>query len=163
MKKKIFALAVALVMALSLAACGGGNGGEAATAGGDSAGADTAGGPKIGVVVMNAAADTYMTTHYNTMESYAKELGVNLTQLDPVGDGTRQANQVQDLIEMGVDVIGIWAANSETAVASAKKANEAGIPVAAINTPWRRKRTSTLSVSSARTTSRKAILPRNRW
>lgn len=136
MKKKIFALALALVMALSLAACGGGNGGgEAASTGGETAGADTSSGPKIGVVVMNAAADTYMTTHYNTMESYAKELGVSLTQLDRVGDGTRQANQVRDLIEMGVDVIGIWAANSETAVASAKKANEAGIPVVAINTP----------------------------
>ena len=131
--KKFLALALSLILCLSLAACGGG--GSGASSDGGSGGAETADGPNIGVVVMNAAADTYMTTHYNTMESYAKELGVNLTQLDPVGDGTRQSNQVQDLIEMGVDVIGIWAANSETAVASAKKANEAGIPVVAFNTP----------------------------
>ena len=63
--KKVLALALALMMALSLAACGGGNGGgETAPSGGESASAGAANGPKIGVVVMNAAADAYMTTHY---------------------------------------------------------------------------------------------------
>ena len=90
---------------------------------------------KIGAVVNNSAADTYQTTYYDTMKSYAEELGIELTILDPVGDGTKQANQVQDLIEQGVSAICLWACNSETGVASAKKIKEAGIHCLAVNTP----------------------------
>jgi len=151
MKKKNLAgtvLAISLAAIMSLSACGGSSSGGATESSGSAASSDTSSsstssnlpagsgqGLKIGVVVNNSSADTYQTTYYNTMTSYAKEQGVDLTLLDPVGDGTKQANQVQDLIEKGVSVICIWACNSETGVASAQKIKEAGIKCLAVNTP----------------------------
>ena len=81
------------------------------------------------MTVSNAGADPYQTAYYSTAESYAKELGVTLKLLDPVGDVTKQQNQVQDLIGMNCDAIVLWPTNSESAVAMVKQIKAAGIPV----------------------------------
>ena len=89
---------------------------------------------KIGMVVNDGGADPYQTAYYNTMKSYAVEKGVDLQILDPVGDATTQANQVQDLINMKCDIIIVWPVNSETAVASVRAVDKAGIPCMTANT-----------------------------
>lgn len=98
---------------------------------GEKASAD---GKKIGMVVNYAGQDPYQTSYYDTMISYAKEQGVDLQILDPKGDSTTQANQVQDLINMKCDCIIIWPVNSEAAVASARAVTNAGIPCMTANT-----------------------------
>ncbi|WP_411337368.1 sugar ABC transporter substrate-binding protein [Ruminococcus gauvreauii] len=89
---------------------------------------------KIGMVVNYAGQDPYQTSYYDTMVAYAKEKGVELQILDPKGDSTTQANQVQDLINMKCDSIIIWPVNSEAAVASARAVQKAGIPCMTANT-----------------------------
>lgn len=93
-----------------------------------------AGGAKIGMVVNNAGADPYQTSYYDTMVAYAKEKGVDLQILDPKGDATTQANQIQDLIGMNCDAIIVWPVNGEAAVASVRAINKAGIPCMTANT-----------------------------
>ncbi len=95
---------------------------------------ETGGSYKIGMVVNYAGQDPYQTSYYDTMVAYAKEKGVDLQILDPKGDATTQANQVQDLINMKCDSIIIWPVNSEAAVASARAADKAGIPCMSANT-----------------------------
>lgn len=89
---------------------------------------------KIGMVTFDSGADAYQSAYYDTMVSRAQELGVDLQILDPAGDAMKQQNMVQDLISMKCDVIIIWPANSETAIAEVKACSEAGIPVVAANT-----------------------------
>ncbi|MBQ8306831.1 MAG: sugar ABC transporter substrate-binding protein [Blautia sp.] len=89
---------------------------------------------KVGMVTFDSGADAYQSAYYDTMLSHAKELGVEIQLLDPAGDATKQQNMVQDLIGMACDVIIIWPANSETAIAEVKACSEAGIPVVAANT-----------------------------
>lgn len=89
---------------------------------------------KIGMVVNYAGQDPYQTSYYDTMVSYAKEKGVDLQILDPKGDATTQANQIQDLINMKCDCIIVWPVNGETAVASVRAIDKAGIPCMTANT-----------------------------
>ncbi len=89
---------------------------------------------KIGMVVNYAGQDPYQTSYYDAMTSYAKEIGADLQILDPKGDATKQANQVQDLINMKCSVIILWPVNGETAVASARAVDKAGIPCMTSNT-----------------------------
>ena len=118
-------------MALSLTACGG-SGGDSSAAG--SGGGASNGDIVIGMTVNNAGADPYQTAYYSAAEEYAKTLGVDLKLLDPVGDVTKQQNQVQDLIGMNCDVIVLWPTNSESGVAMVRQINAAGIPVMSANT-----------------------------
>lgn len=131
-KKQVLAALCAASMALSLTACAG----RPADAGSD-AGADagSAAGDKvvIGMTVNNAGADPYQTAYYSAAESYAKELGIDLRLLDPVGDVTKQQNQIQDLIGMKCDTIVLWPCNAEAGVALAKQVKNAGIPLMTAN------------------------------
>lgn len=132
-KKRFLALLCAAAMAASLTACGGGD----SQASGDGAGTDggsSSGGLTIGMTVNNTGADPYQTAYYAAAEAYAKELGVTLKILDPVGDVTKQQNQVQDLIGMSCDAIVVWPCNSEAGVSLVKQISAAGIPVMTANT-----------------------------
>lgn len=146
MKKRLLALlcALVLVLALALTGCAGSdtkdnaadsNNNAADTNTGDNSAEPKADGDiTIGCIVNNASADTYQTTWYSSMKDYAAQLGVNLQILDPSGDVTIQGTQVNDLINMGCDVIILWPVNSETAVSLVQSINEAGIPVMTANT-----------------------------
>ncbi|MGN1007326.1 MAG: sugar ABC transporter substrate-binding protein [Butyricicoccus sp.] len=134
--KKIAAIVCAAAMTVSMTGCFGSGGQQS---GGGSAASGSAGGASdsklvIGMTVNNAGADPYQTAYYSAAESYAKELGIELKLLDPVGDVTKQQNQVQDLIGMNCDAIVVWPCNSEAAVAMVKSINKAGIPVMSANT-----------------------------
>ena len=151
MKKKLFAM-ISLTLTASIALTGCiGNGGNQSSSTGGSAASDSAGGSDtagdaaddsaggsgdhlIGMVVNNGGQDPYQTAYYNTIKDKAKEMNINLQLLDPVGDATTQANQVQDLINMKCDAIIIWPVNSETGVASARAVQKAGIPCMTANT-----------------------------
>lgn len=132
--KRFVAMLCAGAMVLTMTACG--------SSGGDSTGGESAEGSEgssggdivIGMTVNNAGADPYQTAYYSAAEAYAEEIGVDLRLLDPVGDVTKQQNQVQDLIGMGCDVIVLWPTNSESGVAMVRQINAAGIPVMSANT-----------------------------
>lgn len=132
--KKFAAMLCAASMTLSLAACGGTT--DNAASDGASADGASSGGSNlvIGMTVNNAGADPYQTAYYSAAESYAKELGVTLKLLDPVGDVTKQQNQVQELIGMNCNAIVLWPCNSEAGVSMVKQINKAGIPVMSANT-----------------------------
>ncbi len=89
---------------------------------------------KIGMVVNYAGQDPYQTAYYDAMTAYADEIGADLQILDPKGDATKQANQVQDLINMDCSVIILWPVNGESAVASARAIDKAGIKCITANT-----------------------------
>ncbi len=151
MKKKLLAM-ISLTLTASIALTGCiGNGGNQSSSTGGSAASDSAGGSDtagdaaddsaggsgdhlIGMVVNNGGQDPYQTAYYNTIKDKAKEMNINLQLLDPVGDATTQANQVQDLINMKCDAIIIWPVNSETGVASARAVQKASIPCMTANT-----------------------------
>ena len=135
--KKAFTLFLTgIMMAGCLAGCGGSSD-AGSTDGGSTSSGDTGSAASdivIGMTVNNAGADPYQTAYYSTAEEYAAELGITLKLLDPVGDVTKQQNQVQDLIGMNCDAIVLWPTNSESAVAMVRQINAAGIPVISVNT-----------------------------
>ncbi len=147
--KKLAAIVLSSVMAVTLFACGGGATTAAATtaaAAGETtaaaaagattaaAGATDAAGIVIGMTLNNTGADPYQTAYYDAAVQHAADLGVELKILDPAGDVTKQQNQVQDLIGMKPDVIVLWPTNSEAGVSLAKQIHAAGIPVMTANT-----------------------------
>lgn len=155
MKKRLLAMvSAALVASMLLTACGGKkeeaaapaeetteeSSEETAAPAEDAATEDAAEAPasteglKIGMVTNNSGADPYQTAYYETITSYAKEIGVDLQILDPKGDATTQANQIQDLINMACDSIIVWPVNGEAAVASVRAIDKAGIPCLTANT-----------------------------
>lgn len=140
-KKRLLALLCAAAMTVSMTACTGntgdsGNTGDAGASSGTDAGASGGadGDIVIGMTVNNTGADPYQTAYYAAAEAHAKELGVTLKILDPVGDVTKQQNQVQDLIGMNCDTIVLWPCNSEAGVSLVKQISKAGIPVMTANT-----------------------------
>lgn len=134
MKKRMIALLIAAVMTAALfTGCGSSSGSTGSSAPAASA-SDASGSSKIGMVVNNSGADPYQSAYYETMVDYAKEKGVDLQILDPKGDATKQAEQVQDLINMNCDCIIVWPINGEQAVASVRAINKAGIPCMTANT-----------------------------
>lgn len=88
----------------------------------------------IGFSMSNGSGDSYGTSYLNTLNSFADEMGFELILLDAVGDVTKQANQIQDLITQQPDVIVVWPMNSESAVTSVRAIQNAGIPVITANT-----------------------------
>lgn len=143
MKKRVLASMMAAVMIMGcLAGCGSkkeeaaADAAPAASEAEEEAEAPAADGDslKIGCVTMNSGADSYQSVWYDEIISYAKECNVELTVLDPAGDATKQANMVQDLINMNLDCIIVWPVDSEAGVAEVKAVHDAGIPVMTANT-----------------------------
>lgn len=83
----------------------------------------------FGFTANNATADNNQGKHYQELERYGKEKGINMVMLDAAGDPTTQISQIENLIQMKVDVIIIRATNATAIVPAMKKAYEAGIPV----------------------------------
>lgn len=63
----------------------------------------------------------------------AKELGVSLTVIDAQDNAAKQASDVEDLIQQGVNLIMINPTDSEAVVAAVESANNAGIPVITVD------------------------------
>ena len=127
MKKRILAMISAAVLSTTLLA-------SAALVSAEETETIDGSGLKIGMVVNNSGQDPYQSAYYETMVSAAKEYGCDLQILDPKGDATKQAEQIQDLINMNCDSIIVWPINGEQAVASVRAIDKAGIPCLTANT-----------------------------
>lgn len=79
--------------------------------------------------------DTYISTVRSAIEKYAKESNVAITldMQDAQGDQAKQNDQLDVLIEKGVDVIAINAVDTGSAQGLADKAKAAGIPAVFFN------------------------------
>ncbi|MDR1440556.1 MAG: galactose ABC transporter substrate-binding protein [Clostridiales bacterium] len=142
---KVLALALALVMALAVAACGGGN--NAATTAATAAPATTAAAAATTAAPAGGAADaltfgvliykyddTYISTVRSAIEKYAGENpAISLDMQDGQGDQAKQNDQLDVLIQKGVDVLVINAVDAGSAQGLADKAKAAGIPAVFFN------------------------------
>jgi len=77
----------------------------------------------------------FWLTMEEAMKTRASELGVDLTVVAPSkADVTEQTGLVEDLIEKGIDGLILGTCDSKGIIPAVKKANEAGIPVIAVDT-----------------------------
>ena len=129
--KKLFTSFLALVLALTLVACSGGNGGSG---GGSSSGAKTY---NVGVAIYQFN-DNFMTLYRNEIESYFKTLETdsvkyNVTIVDGKNDMAEQSNQIDNFITQGVDLIILNLVQTSSADEAINKIVDAGIPLVLIN------------------------------
>ncbi len=111
-------------MRLLLASCG-----TLALAG--AASADTI---RIGITQNNVGIDSYQTTYERAfIEAADANEDVEVIVLDAGGDVSRQINQMQDLIQQGVDAIIIWPTDGQAVVPAVRNAHREGIPVIVTN------------------------------
>ncbi len=139
--KKLMALLVTMIMAISLAACGAKEtkttedapaeapaeaSEEAPKEEGDAQEA-TGSGKTIGFVV--AGPDDYYNVSAETVEVFGKDAGWNVVVLNSEYTNEKEISNFEDLIAMNVDGIMCIAANTESAQTATQLANEAGVPV----------------------------------
>lgn len=125
MKKRFFALLMASVMMLGLAACGSGNS--------DSEGGttDSAELPKVGVLIYKYD-DTYISTVRNALQE-ALDGKVDVIMQDGKADQATQNDQLDVLIEKGVDVLVVNMVDAKAASGVVEKAKAADIPTVFFN------------------------------
>lgn len=123
--KKAIAVAAAASV-LFIAGCT--NDGQEPSAGGD---ADTSCGD-LSFFNVNMA-NPWLATLGEGTDAYAKENGITMTSYDAAGDLQTQISQVQQAIANGTRGILITPVESDGVVPAIKQANEAGIPVIAVN------------------------------
>lgn len=121
--KKIFAVVLALVLALTLVACGGGAATET----------EAEGAKQVGVCIYQFN-DNFMTLYRQELESYMSGLGdYEITIVDGKNDMAEQTNQVDTFIAQGVDVLIVNLVQSSSAATITERAQAADIPVVYIN------------------------------
>lgn len=125
MKKRFFAMLMASVMMLGLAACGSK---EAPVA---PEGGDTAALPTVGVLIYKYD-DTYISTVRNALQT-ALEGKAEVIMQDGKGDQAAQNDQLDVLIEKGVDVLCVNMVDAKAASGVVEKAKTAGIPTVFFN------------------------------
>jgi len=89
-------------------------------------------GKTIGIAVADQKSLFYVAA-VDGMEQAAKESGYKLVTLSANNNSGQQVNQVQDLITQQVDVIIFIAQDATSAAAGVKLANDAGIPIVAVD------------------------------
>lgn len=129
MKKRILALALTAVMALGLAACGSSDStGESNASGGETSEGEV---PTVGVLIYKYD-DTYISTVRNAIET-ALDGKAEIIMQDGKGDQATQNDQLDVMIEKGVDVLCVNMVDAKAAQGVADKAKEAGIPTIFFN------------------------------
>ncbi|QNK87364.1 ribose ABC transporter substrate-binding protein RbsB [Sporosarcina sp. resist] len=126
MKKMKMALIMAIM--LVLAAC-------STEAPGAKKDEETKGGEgsyKIGFSISTLNNPFFVTLSEGAKEQ-AKEMDATLTVIDAQDDAAKQASDVEDLIQQGVDLILINPTDSSAVVAAVESANNAGIPVITVD------------------------------
>ncbi len=121
--KKILVL-LSIVFLLGAMACFAGGQGEEAAGGEEEV--------TLGLSVSTLNNPFFVTLRDGAQEA-ADELGVNLVVVDSQNDAATEASNIEDLIQRGVDALLINPTDSEAAVPSVRKANDAGIPVFTID------------------------------
>ena len=127
--KKIQLMLVLLAM-LILAAC------SMEAPGSDSEEGESGGEPsgefKIGFSI-STLNNPFFVTLNDGAEAKAEELGAELSVVDAQDNASKQASDVEDLIQQGVDLIMINPVDSEAVTAAVESANSAGIPVITVD------------------------------
>ncbi len=126
MKKVKLALIMAIM--LVLAACS--TEAPGAKKDGETKGGE--GSTKIGFSISTLNNPFFVTLSEGAKEQ-AKEMGATLTVIDAQDDAAKQASDVEDLIQQGVDLILINPTDSSAVVAAVESANNAGIPVITVD------------------------------
>ncbi|GHV44181.1 galactose ABC transporter substrate-binding protein [Synergistales bacterium] len=116
MKKSLFVLAIS-VMALFFTACG-------------SESAEKK--PRIGVLIFDYS-NAYVSYIRNSIEGSNKDGKAELIMVDSQNDQAKQVEQVDNLIQQGVDALAINAVAPESAGAMIDKLKAAGVPVVFFN------------------------------
>ncbi len=124
MKKKLLAMLMASVMVLGATACGG------SEAPADSAAGDM---PTVGVLIYKYD-DTYISTVRNALEA-ALDGKAEVIMQDGKGDQATQNDQLDVMIEKGVDVLAVNMVDAKAAAGVVEKAKEAGIPTVSFDAP----------------------------
>ena len=127
--KKILALMLALLMVLSLAACGGGDAKEPAADGGASGDVEIA-------VVLKTLASEYWGYVKAGCDAAAADLGVKVTVVGPgaESDIEGQVAMIEQQIGAGVDAIVCAPNDAGAAAAALQAAIDAGTPVLSVDT-----------------------------
>ena len=87
---------------------------------------------KIGFSISTLNNPFFVTLNEGAKEK-AAELGASLTIIDAQDNAAKQASDVEDLIQQGVDLIMINPTDSEAVVSAVQSANNAGIPVITVD------------------------------
>ncbi len=127
--KKIQLLLVLLAM-LVLAACSMDAPGSDSEEGEE--GGESNGNLKIGFSI-STLNNPFFVTLNDGAEAKAKELDAELMVVDAQDDASKQASDIEDLIQQGVDLIMINPVDSEAVTAAVESANAAGIPVITVD------------------------------
>jgi len=114
------AAALAVVALLGISACGGGGGPAAPTQ------------KKIGLA-LSTLNNPFFVTLRDGAQKAATGGGVQLNVADGANDNAKQADQISTFITQKVDVIIVNPTDSDAVVASVTKANQAKIPVIAVD------------------------------
>ena len=132
MKKKVLATVLAAMMVLSLAACTGGSkaasSAPSATEEKEEAAAET---PTVGVLIYKYD-DTYISTVRNALQT-ALDGKAEVIMQDGKGDQATQNDQLDVLIEKGVNVLCVNMVDAKAASGVVEKAKAAGIPTVFFN------------------------------
>lgn len=87
---------------------------------------------KIGFSQATMASPFY-TTMADTAQAYAKELGIDLSFADANEDVTKQTNDINDMIQSGIQCLIVNPVNSEGCATAFAACEEAGIPVVTVD------------------------------
>ena len=128
--RRVLAVALVLALVLALSACGGGtakpSGGGASPSGG---GAPSGKQITIGLSLASTTNNPYLMALSAAVQASLEAKGWKVILQDADMDAAKQSTQFSNLITQGVDLIVYWAEDASAAVADAKKASDAGIPV----------------------------------
>lgn len=130
MKKRILSLALAAMMALSLAACGlSVEGGSGSSSGGGS-GAGGNGSVGLSISTLN---NPFFVTLSEGAKAKASEAGVELIVVDAGDDTAKQTNDIDDLISKKISVLIVNPVDSDAVAPAVKDAIAAGIKVVSVD------------------------------
>jgi ribose transport system substrate-binding protein len=127
------ALAAFAALALAVTACGGDDGGTDTDGG--AAGSDAtqdAGDVTIGLAI-STLQNPFFVSLRDGAQAAADDAGASLSISDAQDDAQQQADDIQDFITQGVDVLVINPVDSAAIVPSIEAANDAGIPVITVD------------------------------
>lgn len=125
MKFKVTYVFAALALLVLAAGCGGGGGGQGGTGGGD-------GGPKLALSVSTLSNPFFVSLRDGAQQA-ADDAGATLQVSDAQNDASKQQNDVQNFVTQQFDAILINPVDSEAVGPAIQAANQANIPVLALD------------------------------
>lgn len=131
MRLRVFGAAALAVVALFAAGCGDDDDSGSGSSG-DATAASSSEPVSIGVVAF-AAADQTSSQAIAGIESKAKELGHEVTVVDPQGSTDKAVAAMQDMVSKKVDLMVVTVFPSDALTAGVRAAKAAGIPIVSLS------------------------------